>query len=146
MTEEIDNELFPPLFKRYFETVINKKLYGTGISASFIPFLIEIGYTNGISLKDLTERVNIDKSLTTRVVKSLIEKNLAENTSSCKREYSVRLTEDGKILRTLAISAIKEFHIVLTEDLTEEETAVMRTVTEKIRKKINDYSRNERNE
>ncbi|MFA6710887.1 MAG: MarR family transcriptional regulator [Candidatus Methanomethylophilaceae archaeon] len=143
MTEEMENELFPPLFKRYFETAMNRKLYGTGISASYTPFLIEIGYTDGISLKDLTERVSTDKSLTTRVVKSLIEKNLVENTSCCKRMYSIRLTEDGMKMRTLAISSIKEFYTALMEDLTEEEIAMIKTVIEKIRKKINDEQRNE---
>ena len=143
MAEEIENELFPPLFKRYFDTIMNKKLYGTGISASYMPFLIEIGYTNGISLKDLTERVSTDKSLTTRVVKSLIEKGFVENTSNCKRKYSVHLTESGKKLRILVMSSINDFYAVLTEDLTEEEITAIKTITEKIRKKINDDPRNE---
>ena len=103
-----------------------------------------LGRHEGISLKDLTIMVDVNKSLTTRIVKQLIEKGLVENKSGSAKTYSIYLTDKGKDARELIIDATKKVNRDMVVYLSDDEKKVLKGIMEKIRKKVDEDIRSMR--
>ena len=88
---------------------MNRTLAGTDLSASAVHAIIEIGAANSLSSKDLSEKLLLEKSTVSRLVKSLIDRgNLDEFRSrEDARVKHLRLSPRGE--QTLAaINAFAE--------------------------------------
>lgn len=107
-----------------------------GLTASSGTFLLEISAREGISLKDLSNRLMVDKALTTRVVQHLIEGGLVRNVSTNQRSYSLKVTERGAEAAAALHQAISQIHMDLIADLTEDEKRTFFTVMEKLYARI----------
>ncbi|MDW5562961.1 MAG: MarR family winged helix-turn-helix transcriptional regulator [Methanomassiliicoccus sp.] len=66
---------------------MSKMLKGEDFTSSQVPFIITIGKNEGISMKDVCAALGADKGLTTRVTRTLIEKELVENHDGSTRTY-----------------------------------------------------------
>lgn len=71
-----------------------------GITISQCHTLIEIGRVKEVSLNDLAELLNLDKSTTSRAVNNLVDQGLIERKADEKdrRYIKIRLTESGATL------------------------------------------------
>jgi DNA-binding MarR family transcriptional regulator len=125
----------PGMMKSFVDKRMKKKCEPLGITASQGPFIHEIGLNDGISLKALTAIVMVDKALTTRSVKSLIDNGFVSN-SGQGRMYSLHLTEKGKATDRKIAQAMKEVMNELLSNLNEDERRVFDTLAEKIYKKL----------
>jgi DNA-binding MarR family transcriptional regulator len=103
-------------------------------------FLVMLDENKGMSLKEMTERIGVHKSLTTRAVKHLLENGYVINASESGKEYSIVLTPKGKAAKRTAFCAFSELFEMILEDLTEEELEIMERVLLKIRRKMEDLS------
>ena len=88
--------VYPRLVKSYIERRMNSELSPLGLTSSSGPFVLAIRSNEGASLKDISARMLVDKSLSTRMARVLIEGGFAENVSPDPRTYSLRLTEKGE--------------------------------------------------
>ena len=133
----------PQPFKSFFSRFINERIGETGLTESQIVFLTILDKKMGMSLKEMTDRVGVHKSLTTRAVKHLLEKGFVINTLESGKEHSIVLTAKGVKAKEVAIQAFSDLFELILEDFTEEELAVMEKSMLKIRQKVEELSTGE---
>jgi DNA-binding MarR family transcriptional regulator len=132
----------PSVMKKYMDAYISDALEGTGIPSSYGPFIIELDIDRGMSQKELTERVYVHKSLTTRVVKELISMGFAENRST-EKEYSLYLTERGDEAKKTILENLDNAICFLMSDMTDEEKSEFRRLMRKIESTARSYRKPE---
>ncbi len=139
MENENERLCTPRLIKTYLEKITGPKFEELGITSSSAPFLGEIAYNEGISLKGLTEILMVDKAHTTRMVSKLIESGLVYDKAE-GREYSLYLTEEGKVVAA-KIKAIMDYAWKeLLKDLTPEEMDTLMVILGKISNTVKEES------
>jgi DNA-binding MarR family transcriptional regulator len=136
-------DMHPKPFKSFFSRFINERISETGLTESQIVFLTVLDKEKGQSLKEMTEIVGVHKSLTTRAVKHLLENGFVVNIAESGKEHSVVLTVKGAKAKKKAIEAFSELFELISEDLTDEELAVMDRTMMKIRHKMEELSSKE---
>lgn len=134
--EVIQKMLNPTKFKMYFAKKINERLGGLGLSEGQVFFLIALDRKTGMSLKELTEEVGVHKSLTTRMVKYLIENGFVEDLTESGKEYSAVLTAKGKKAKDDTIEALEAVMSDIFQDLTDEDMDSLMSISEKIMKRM----------
>jgi len=133
----------PQPFKSFFSRFINERISKTGLTESQIIFLTILDKKRGMSLKEMTDRIGVHKSLTTRAVKHLLENGFVINTLDSGKEHSIVLTAKGVKAKEAAIKAVSELFDLILEDLTEEELATMEQAMLKMRQKVEELSSGE---
>ena len=86
------------------------------------PIIINIGKEEGLSQKQLCDRIEIDEALVTRIVKTLISQEIIykkRNTNDL-RAYQLYLTDLGKTLYPKLQNRIDLWWSILLQDLPEE--------------------------
>ncbi|MBQ2763192.1 MAG: MarR family transcriptional regulator [Candidatus Methanomethylophilaceae archaeon] len=136
MDEDICGHYYPRAMIEYLNRIVDKELNDKDIQSSWGPFVKVIRVHEGLSLKDLSSILMVDKSLSTRTVRTLIEKGYVENRSESDRKYSLFLTEKGKDLSTRMESAFTKAWKDLFSNLEDDEILVLREVSRKIYNKI----------
>jgi DNA-binding MarR family transcriptional regulator len=128
----------PQKMKSYWRSQMNRMLKGKDFLSSQVPFILTIGDNEGISMKDVCSTIGADKGLTTRVIRTLIEKELVVNRSESIRTYKLYLTEKGREAYDLSMNARDKALELLIEGLDEKDMADMRRISEKIERRIDD--------
>ncbi|MDR2698165.1 MAG: MarR family transcriptional regulator [Candidatus Methanoplasma sp.] len=136
-------DMHPQPFKSFFSRFITERVGDTGLTESQIVFLLVLDTDGGMSLKDMTEKMGVHKSLTTRAVKHLLDNGFVINTAESGKEHSVVLTAKGTKARKAAIRAFSDLFELILEDLTDEELTVMEQAMSKIRHKMEELSSKE---
>ncbi|MBE6522665.1 MAG: MarR family transcriptional regulator [Thermoplasmata archaeon] len=131
MEKENERICSPRVIKTYLEKTTGPKFEELGVTPSGAPFLGEIAYNEGISLKGLTEILMVDKAHTTRTVSKLIEAGLVEDRAE-GREYSLYLTEEGKAVVDKIKVIMDDAWKGLLKDLTPEEMDTLMVILQKI--------------
>lgn len=143
MTYTRPTEVFAPmLLKRYFEAYSSGVLEKYEITSSYSPFIMELFSDKGTTHKELTERVGIHKSLTTRVLKTLIEKEIVENRGAGK-EYSIFLTEKGATIKSELLETLHSAICYMFSDLTPNEKDALKTISEKVKYRIDEFNQSQ---
>lgn len=77
--------------------VLNSSLPGIGLSSSAVHAIVELGFEDGLTARDLSARLLLEKSTISRLVKSLITKGLVSEAPDPddRRAKHLSLTEDG---------------------------------------------------
>ena len=91
---------------------MNRTLAGTDLSASAVHAIIEIGASKGLTSKDLSEKLRLEKSTISRLVKALVDRGDLQEFRSKKdaRVKHIRLSCHGE--RTLtAINSFAETQV-----------------------------------
>lgn len=127
--------------KRFFRAFMSDRMKESGIPVSYGPFLSELSDSIGTSHKELTERVNANRSLTTRVITMLFIEGYAENRATGK-EYSIFLTKKGTDAKRMVMDCMKDARDYLFSDCTEEELDTIREVGARICVKTDEYMSN----
>lgn len=127
----------PGMMKTYIDKRVNVKIAPLGLTSSNVLFLMAVRRKEGISLKELTAYIMVDKALTTRTVRQLIDKGLIENRGT-GREYSLFLTDSGRETESKVRKAYRESHVEMLDCLTPEERVEINRILGKIMKKLGD--------
>jgi DNA-binding MarR family transcriptional regulator len=127
----------PRIIKTFIDKEMNGRLAPYGVTASQGPFILAIGQHDGINLKQLSDEVMVDKALTTRTVKLLIDNGLAENTGNGSR-YSIVLTDRGRDMCSVIGNNLHEVTDMMTSDLSREELETFRICMTKIHRTLAD--------
>lgn len=138
-----DRDLFisPKKMRSFMDAHVNKILKDKDFKASQIPFIMEIGNNEGISMKDLCTLTGADKGLTTRVVKTLIENGFVENKSERNRTYELNLTNKGREAYLFSEAAMEKILGQLLECLDDKDKEDLRRVSAKLDKRLDELYR-----
>jgi DNA-binding MarR family transcriptional regulator len=128
----------PKKMRSFMDAQVNKMLKGKDFKASQIPFIMEIGNNEGVSMKDLCMLTGADKGLTTRVVKALIQNSFVENRSESSRTYELFLTERGREAYLFSEAAMEKMLGLLLECLDEKDIEDIRRVSAKLDKRLDE--------
>jgi DNA-binding MarR family transcriptional regulator len=128
----------PQKMKSYWRSQMNRMLKGEDFSSSQVPYILTIGDNDGISLKDLCTTIGADKGLTTRVIRSLIEKGLVENRSGSSKPYKLYLTGTGREAYDLSKSVMERAMEQLLEGLDEKDMEDLGRISQKLERRIDD--------
>ena len=80
-------DINPRAIKNYIEKRVSQTSESMGLKRTHGQFLKTIYDNEGLSLKELSNEMYVDKSLTTRVIKSLIDNGFVINMNNESREY-----------------------------------------------------------
>lgn len=78
--------------------VLNSALPGIGLSSSAVHAIVELGFEDGLTARDLSARLLLEKSTISRLVKSLSTKGLVSETPDPddRRAKHLSLTQEGR--------------------------------------------------
>ncbi len=127
----------PGMMKTYLDKKANVKLAPMGLTSSNVRFLIAVRKDEGVSLKELTSKILVDKALTTRNIQLLIDKGLLENRGA-GREYSLYLTKEGREAEMEVRKIRDEVYEDLLGCLTPEEKRELNRLLDKLMVKISE--------
>ena len=121
----------PRLVKGYLDRVTGPKLEAIGMTPATAPFLKVIAENEGISLRELSEILVVDKAHTTRVVSKLIDDGFVVNMAQGPA-YSLHLTPKGKEISGQVKSIVDDAWKSMFRDLTPEEHETMKVIMSKV--------------
>lgn len=131
----------PQRFKSYITKLMRGQLEKSlGITESLLFFVIVLDDEKGMSLKELSVYAGVDKSLTTRAVRYLMDLGYVINDKGPGREYSIKLTEKGLEARKKGKEVVKKTSDIITAGLTDEERRMMGIILAKLVKNMENYS------
>jgi DNA-binding MarR family transcriptional regulator len=136
--ENCDLFISPKKMRSFMDSRINKMLKDKDYTASQLPFIMEIGRNEGVSMKDLSTAIGADKGLTTRVIQTLIANGFVENRSESIRTYRLYLTEKGMEAYSYSKATMDKLLDQLLECLTEEDKDRFRAISLKINKRLDE--------
>lgn len=129
---------------------MDKKLERFNLSAGSYPYLLVLNRCEGISQNEISRELNVDKAMSARTVKKLIELDYIrkEENEDDVRAYKLYLTEKGKAIVPDIIEILSSWTNILTEGNSEEEIETSEKFLENILKNAVKYKKNccERNE
>lgn len=104
-------------------SILNSKLQDTPIRRNQYEFLYLIAHNEGITQKEISKILFVDKSTTAKAVKSLSSLGYVtkEQIPEDRRSERLYLTEKGKLLKTRIMSIVLEVIEITTRNLSAEE-------------------------
>ena len=104
-------------------SVLNLKLHDTPISGGQYDFLYLIAHNDGITQKEISQLLLVNKSTTAKAVKSLTTLGYVrkEQIPEDKRSDRLYLTEKGQLLKTRILSSVSDLMNITTSNLTTKE-------------------------
>ncbi len=136
--DKSDLFISPKKMRSFMDSRMNRILKDKDLTASQIPFIMEIGKNEGLSMKELCTSLGADKGLTTRVVQTLIANGLVDNRSESSRTYRLYLTVKGRDAFCDSKEAMEIILDQVLECLDEEDLEHFRKITEKINKRLDE--------
>lgn len=109
--------------QRFYDSYLAVALEDDELPISVAYTILFIGSHENQSLKQISERMDVDGAHTTRIMKILMDKGLVENRGN-RKEYSIALTEKGDMLFARVRNALVEANRYLVADFTEEELEI----------------------
>lgn len=132
----------PREIKTFIDKRMAPKLVPLGLTPSTGLFIFIASKKEGASLKELSEIMNVDKSLCTRNAKWLIEKGFIVDKADEGTKYAIHLTDKGHKVANDVAKYHEEIWKELFKYTTEEERRTFVEITHKI-KRVIDESGNE---
>lgn len=120
------------------DSSMNRTLKDKDFTASQVPFIMEIGENEGISMKNLSTALGVDKGFTTRVVRVLIDNGFVENRGESSRTYRLYLTEKGKEAFDLSTTTLDQALGQIFECLNDEDINNLRKISAKMNKRLDE--------
>lgn len=108
---------------RHSQIIINHYLKPYGIGSGQFIFLINIYKNEGVSQKELTKLVKIDKATTAKALKKLEEVGYIyrETDMEDKRYYKIYLTEKGRNFMPILFEKLKQITQIESTGMTKEQ-------------------------
>lgn len=119
-------------FKVLSDKYMNPRLEDTGITVSNAPFLLALDDKEGRSLKEITEHMGVNKSLTSRMMIMLSCKGLVKNVGKTLKEYSVILTAKGVQAKKRLEKEFRETVEIITAPFSDQELAELMVLMNKL--------------
>lgn len=131
----------PTRYKLFLMRQIGRRVADLGLSEGYLHFLLALDAENGISLRELTKKAGVHKSLTTRMVKGLIGNGFVVDTREGGKEYSVILTEKGLEAKRRYAEAHEDVVRLLLDPLSEDERRELFRIVGRIHERMEEMER-----
>lgn len=117
------------------------------LSSGTYPFLLALNDNEGISQNALSEYVKVDKALSARAVKKLIELGFVEKIINSKdsRAYKLYLTNNAKVIVPKVMNELDDWLGIITKGLTEEQKETAEYLLESMYMNIKEFRHGEKN-
>lgn len=129
-------DIDPRAIKNYIEKRVSQTSESMGLKRTHGQFLKTIYDNEGLSLKELSNEMYVDKSLTTRVIKSLIDNGFVINMNNESREYRLYLTDKGNDAVSKIEKIVNDAWDELLSELTDDEMETLTRIHMKINEKL----------
>ena len=129
-------DINPRAIKNYIEKRVSQTSESMGLKRTHGQFLKTIYDNEGLSLKELSNEMYVDKSLTTRVIKSLIDNGFVINMNNESREYRLYLTDKGNDAVSKSEKIVNDAWDELLSELTDDEMETLTRIHMKINEKL----------
>lgn len=129
-------DINPWAIKNYIEKRVSQTSESMGLKRTHGQFLKTIYDNEGLSLKELSNEMYVDKSLTTRVIKSLIDNGFVINMNNESREYRLYLTDKGNDAVSKIEKIVNDAWDELLSELTDDEMETLTRIHMKINEKL----------
>ena len=129
-------DINPRAIKNYIEKRVSQTSESMGLKRTHGQFLKTIYDNEGLSLKELSNEMYVDKSLTTRVIKSLIDNGFVNNMNNESREYRLYLTDKGNDAVSKIEKIVNDAWDELLSELTDDEMETLTCIHIKINEKL----------
>ena len=129
-------DINPRAIKNYIEKRVSQTSESMGLKRTHGQFLTTIYDNEGLSLKELSKEMYVDKSLTTRVIKSLIDNGFVINMNNESREYRLYLTDKGNDAVSKIEKIVNDAWDELLSELTDDEMETLTRIHIKINEKL----------
>lgn len=129
-------DINPRAIKNYIEKRVSQTSESMGLKRTHGQFLKTIYDNEGLSLKELSNEMYVDKSLTTRVIKSLIDNGFVINMNNESREYRLYLTDKGNDAVSKIEKIVNDAWDELLSELTDDEMETLTCIHIKINEKL----------
>ena len=129
-------DINPRAIKNYIEKRVSQTSELMGLKRTHGQFLKTIYDNEGLSLKELSNEMYVDKSLTTRVIKSLIDNGFVINMNNESREYRLYLTDKGNDAVSKIEKIVNDAWDELLSELTDDEMETLTRIHMKINEKL----------
>ena len=129
-------DINPRGIKNYIEKRVSQTSESMGLKRTHGQFLKTIYDNEGLSLKELSNEMYVDKSLTTRVIKSLIDNGFVINMNNESREYRLYLTDKGNDAVSKIEKIVNDAWDELLSELTDDEMETLTRIHMKINEKL----------
>ncbi len=126
------------LIYKYLQIMSLKNFEDMDINPSEFPVLLTIMENEGICQEELSEKLKVNKSATTKVVKALVKKGylVRKRDSADRRYYKVYSTEKSRNLKTRILDKVEKLSKIILLDFSEEELLRLYRSLEKLEKNI----------
>lgn len=130
----------PPLTKvnnclyRYTQSYTDEALAKFQLSSGTYPFILRLDCNEGISQNQLSKELNVDKAMSARSIKRLIELGyiMKEENEEDSRAYRLFLTDKAKSIIPDIRNEINKWIDLITEDISEIEKEQVVNLLERI--------------
>lgn len=136
MMNRCEVDINPRAIKNYIEKRVSQTSESMGLKHTHGQFLKTIYDNEGLSLKELSNEMYVDKSLTTRVIKSLIDNGFVINMNNESREYRLYLTDKGNDAVSKIKKIVNDAWDELLSELTDDEMETLTRIHMKINEKL----------
>lgn len=124
---------------------LDSKLKEYNLTSGTYPFILAIYDNEGISQNELSEYVKVDKSLSARAIKKLIELGYVEKiiNSEDSRAYKLYLTDSAKEIVPKILNELNGWLDIITKDLTNEQKKTAEILLENMYLNIKEFKTKE---
>ncbi|TQS77010.1 MAG: hypothetical protein A3204_06460 [Candidatus Methanarcanum hacksteinii] len=136
MMNRCEVDINPRAIKNYIEKRVSQTSESMGLKRTHGQFLKTIYDNEGLSLKELSNEMYVDKSLTTRVIKSLIDNGFVIDMNNESREYRLYLTDKGNDAVSKIEKIVNDAWDELLSELTDDEMETLTRIHMKINEKL----------
>lgn len=121
--------------------LLSEELKPFGLSSGDIPFFIEIYKQEGMLHKEISLKLCVDKTTTTKVLKKLDKLTYIKKKQqdSDKRSYAIHLTKKGKMTAEKIFPILEEIDAILMGSFMPEDLMQFKTTINKMEQNLHRY-------
>jgi DNA-binding MarR family transcriptional regulator len=108
---------------RCTQVYFDRKLEKFHLSTGTYPYLLNLNENEGVCQSELSRKINVDKAMSARTIKKLIEIGYIrkEENKEDVRSYKLYMTDKGRAIIPEIYKIIEEWSGILVQDSSEEE-------------------------
>lgn len=119
---------------KYTQSHMDRALKQYKLSTGLYPFLLALDNEEGINLEHISKKVNVDKAMSTRSVKKLMDLDYIVKHTDAKdcRACQLFLTEKAKEIIPIIKAEVIKWNEIITADFSEEELVLFDQLLDRI--------------
>lgn len=142
MVEEITPLIkFVNTISRITQSYTDEEMAKFNLTTGTYPFLLVLYNNEGINQNEISRELNVDKALSARAIKKLIELQFIEkkNDENDSRAYKLYLTDKGKEIVPEIKKEILHWISIITSELCTEEKVILGQLLDKVLNNAKEY-------